>query len=378
MMTMRGIALLGVLALCACRDAASSEIKVRPAQVVPGTTPYTGDKNISPDDRDHSDPSLAPKDPTAKTTDGAKGDKTDEEWIPAEHKSGAARWKDTGVYLDGQPIGFLSWAELPVTLKPTWVKDKVSANKRPGTNDLGWRWAQQRFYRFTDYLKALGIDPRKVKEMHVYGPRLGQTTIATGADLMSPQAKDFMFRFGSSVGGKAIPQVPEGFGRGRPADKIASVMIYIDKKPPTLHKDGLELDGVPQWGVPYYGEPLRGGIRVYLDNRLATVIKREQLDPKQATKNARGELEWSFGALMTAKGVDLSKVVELWVIRDGRRHEKLPAAGLAEMTFEAPEKAKTRGGGIFLGADRIRANAISLSTRPIRDDELPVITQDDE
>src|SRR5438128_146882 len=55
-----------------------------------------------------------------------------EEWVPAEFKKGASRWKDTGVYLDGQPLGVLSFGELPVRLKPVWVEESISAEKRIG------------------------------------------------------------------------------------------------------------------------------------------------------------------------------------------------------------------------------------------------------
>jgi len=38
------------------------------------------------------------------------------------------------------------------------MRGKVSANKRAGTNDPGWTWARQRYYKLTDYLKAIGVD----------------------------------------------------------------------------------------------------------------------------------------------------------------------------------------------------------------------------
>ena len=119
---------------------------MRPAPVAPTMTPQATDAGVA---------AAGAKQKSAK--DAAKGDQQDSEWVPAEFKTGTARWKDTGVYLDGRPVGFMTWGELPVTLKPVWLRDKVSANKRANTNDPGWRWMPQRFYRFTDYLKPLGI-----------------------------------------------------------------------------------------------------------------------------------------------------------------------------------------------------------------------------
>ncbi len=308
--------------------------------------------------------------------DGAKGDKTDSEWVPAEFKAGMSRWKDTAVYVDGKPVGFLSFGELPIGLKPMWVKDKVSADKRPGTDDPGWRWAQQRFYKFTDYLKAVGVDIKKVNEIHVLGAKFSETIVATGKDLQSKQAEQFSFRFGGNTFGKAIPHTLNTFGNGKSPDKITSVMIYITKKPPKLvYNEGLFLDGVEQRGVPYYGEPIRGGVRVYLDDKLATIIKRQDLDVSKATKSADGTLHWNLGAVLAAQGTDAKGVVDVWLIRDELRKEKFAGKDLETLTFTASSQAK---GGILIGDKNLRANSIALHTRAIDPSEIPVVTPDDE
>jgi hypothetical protein len=300
------------------------------------------------------------------------------DYVPDEFKKGMSRWRDTGVYLDGKPIGFIQFGELPITLKPTWVKDKVSDNKPPGCpieKCPGWKWSKQRFYKFSDYLAAVGVDIHKVKMLHVYGPKLSQTIAVSGRDLVSKAADQFMFRFGAEVAGKAIPHVPPNFGNGKQPDKMSSVMIYIDKKPPTVTRDGIELDGVEQTGVPYYGEPLRGGVRVYLDDRLAMVIKRQELDVKKATKTADGEQHWSLAELLASNGVDTSKVVEGWLIRDERRKESIAWPELSKMTFSASARAH---GGILLGDKELRANALALHTRVIKPEEIPTILPDEE
>jgi hypothetical protein len=287
-----------------------------------------------------------------------------------------ARWRDTGVYLDGKPIGFLNFDELPIALKPTWVKDKVSQNKPPGCPDCpSWKWSEQRFYKFTDYLKAIGIDPRKIKMLHVYGSKLSQTIAVTAADLQRPDAGEFMFRFGSDIGGKPIPHVPPHFGNGKQPDKINGVMIYIDRKAPTINRDGVELDGVPQDGVPYYGEPLRGGVRIYLDDKLAAIIKRQDLDVKQATQSADGDLHWKLADFLTSRGVETSKLVEGWVIRDGLHREKIAWSELSKMTFSASDKAH---GDVLIGDQKIVAHVLALHTREIKPDELPVIRPEEQ
>lgn len=307
----------------------------------------------------------------------AAGSGSGDDWVPAEYKSGAARWKDVGVYVDGKPMGFLSFGELPIALKPTWVKDKVSAEKRPNSDDLGWRWAQQRFYRFDEYLAAIGINVKSIKELHVYGPKFSETNISTAKDLLGPKGKEFLFRFGGNVYGKPIAKIPEAFGNGRSADKIASVMVYIKKKPPTIvHNVGLELDGEIQSGVPYYGEPIRGGVRVYSDDKLIAIIKRQELDAAKAVKGPDGELTWKLADVLAAQGFTPPKnLVEIWAVRDEKREENFPAAEFATMTFSANSQAK---GGVLLGAGKIRANTIAMHSRALSKEEIPAVTPDDE
>lgn len=347
------------LALVACRDATGkSEDKktVEPA-VAPAPAPA---------------PTAAQGSGSAAMPQGINS----EDYVPAEFKNGMARWKDTGVYIDGKPVGFLNFDELPITLKPTWVKDKVSQNKPPGCPECpAWKWSEARFYKFTDYLKAIGVDIHKIKMLHVYGTKLSQTIAVTAADLQRPDAGEFMFRFGAEIAGKPLPHVPPHFGNGKQPDKINGVMIYIDKKPPTITREGLDLDGVPQDGVPYYGEPLRGGVRIYLDDRLAAIIKRSELDVKKATTTPDGDLHWKLADFLTASGVDTSKLVEGWVIRDGLRKEKIAWADLQKMTFSANDKAH---GDVLLGDQKLVTHVLALHTREIKPDELPVIRPEEE
>ena len=318
----------------------------------------------------------------AGKADASKGDRNDSEWVPAEFKSGMSRWKDVGVYVDGKPIAFMSWGELPISLKPYWVKDQVSADKPPGSGPEfpGWKWSQQRFYLFTDYLKALGVPIAKIKELHLYGPKFSESLIATGKDLLSKKAHEFRFRFGGNTYGKAIPRIQNDFGNGRSPDKIAGVMIYIDKKPPTLVKnDGFYLDGVYQEGIPYYGEPIRGGIRVYADDRLVAIIKRQDLDVSKATKFPDGELHWKLADVLAAQGAKLDKQLELYAIRDElRKDPPLTPEQFANITFSAGAQAK---GGILLDmpdGKKLRANALAFHSRKLAPEEIPVVTEWDQ
>lgn len=371
------------LAALACNEACneadgSNQVRLRPAPVAPSATAPKPDDDIGPhpgDDRVNQQ-QLADERRDAAKGGARKAGGDDTDWVPKEFSGGMAKWKDAGVYVDGKPLGFLTWGELPIGCKVSWMRDKVSAEKHAGTNEPGWKWASKRYYKFNDYLKAIGIDIRKVKQLHVYGPKPTQTLIVTGKDLQSKAANDFWFWFGGNVTGKPIPHAPENFGNGRVADKINSVMVYIDKQPPVLDEDvGMMLDGVEQTGVPYYGEPVRGGVRIYLDDKLATIIKRQELDPAKAIKGADGEPHWKLTEFLASHGVDLKHVVEMWVVRGDKRSERFPAAALPGLLFEASSQSK---GGVLLGDQQVLANSIALHTRALRPADMPLPEQPEE
>jgi hypothetical protein len=366
------LAVLAALSLMSCNEAdGSHETHLRAAPVVPsaGAPKVIEEAGPHPADIREDPEKIAETLKVKKAMD-------EEDWKPKEYGDGASRWKDTGVYVDGKPLGFLAYGQLPIGCKLSWMRGKVSAEKRAGTNDPGWKWARQRYYKFTDYLKAIGVDLHKVKEMHIYGPKITETLILSGRDLLSPAANEVYFTFGSITRGKPLPHSPEGLGTGRLGDKISGVMVYIDKKPPKLvDNEGMFLDGEEQTGVPYYGEPVRGGVRIYLDDKLAAIIKRQDLDPKQATKGPDGEPRWSLAGFLTAHGVDTKTVVEGWSIQDESRDQKFSKDELATLTFEASSRSK---GGVLLGDKQVLANAIALHSRALKPADMPLPEQDDE
>lgn len=303
-----------------------------------------------------------------------ENDKDKDEYVPAEFKAGAERWRDTGIYVDGKFYGLLTWPELPLALKPVWIPVKASAPKRYGTADTGWRWAKERRYRFSELAVALGLDLAKIREMHVYGPRFSESIIVTGKELRSKLAEDFYFRFGSIVRGKALPSVPAGFGAGGTPDKVSAVMIYVEKTPPVLDRDvGLVLDGEVQSGVPYFGTPLRGGVRVYKDDRLVAYIKRQDLPVTEANTTS-GEPRWDLYAYLQRHGVDTADVVEGWVVREEKWAEHLDAAQLRTMWFSAGSQAK---GHILLGEQQYKTQALILRSHVLAAADIPAADPDE-
>jgi hypothetical protein len=280
----------------------------------------------------------------------------------------ATRWKDTAVYLDGRPVGMLAFGELPIGLAPVWIEDEVSVPVKPGQRGPGFRTVTQRQYRFVDYLRAIGVDIAIIKELHIHGPKPTAVLIVPGAELRR-HGDALRFRFGGEVAGKAIPVVPGGLGNGLSPDKISAVAVYVERTPPTLERNvGLFLDGAAVSGIPYASEPVRGGLHVYLDNRLAAVIKRNRLGDEGASR-------WPLLELLGAQGVDTSRVVEMWIIRGDRREERLTRAQLVGATLELGASARTV---LHVGDVETPIGALALHSRALRPSELPRILPDED
>lgn len=298
----------------------------------------------------------------------------DDDEAPPSVGNGTKKWRDTGVYLDGKPIGVLSFGELPVGLAPVWIEEKHAAPIAPGSHAPGYTLVEERRYRFVDYLTALGVDLARLRELHIMGPRLTEVVVVSGAELRSKRGRELLFRFAGLVGGKAIPVVPPRLGNGIKPDKIACVMVYADKAPPVLVPgEGLQLDGQPVLGIPYYGEPLRGGVRIYQDDRLAMVIKRPLLRATRPAAMVDGKPRYRLWDLLAQKGVDTARVTEGWLIADERRVQRLGRAELEAATFEVGDKEKNE---IRFGA--VRASAIALHAHALAAGELPRIRPEEE
>jgi hypothetical protein len=285
----------------------------------------------------------------------------------------AARWKDTAVYLDGAPIGMLAFGELPIGLAPVWIEDEVSVPVKPGQRGPGYRRVTQRQYRFVDYLRALGVDPARVQELHIHGAKASEVLIVPGAQLRR-RGSALRFRFGAEVAGKAIPVVPDGLGNGRSPDKISAVAVYAERTPPRLVRNvGLFLGDAPVPTIAYAGELIRGGVHVYLDDRLATVIKRNRLTAELPP--AAPDARWRLLELLAAQGVDTRRVVELWIIRGERRQERISGPQLAAATVELGAAASAV---IHVGGVAMPAGALALHSRALRPSELPQVRPDED
>jgi len=309
----------------------------------------------------------------ADTGDGVSGRHRAEDgetWVPSEYKSGMARFKDPYVYVDGQPRGVLKWAELPLDLEPVWEEVRAAVNWRKGDPWPDHVIERERRYRMTDYLAALGVNVRKVKEVHIYGGGRSErpAAVVPGAE-MRRHKDDFQFRFGSFTYGKPIPVCPDRAWNC--ADHILSISVYVNKKPPKKTEDGMFLGDEPVVGVPYFGEPLRGGIRILLDGRYVARIKRRMLEGEDIMVIKDDDsVHWKFLPFLEKQGVDTSKIQEAWLVRGQRLARHVTRGELEFATFTASPQGK---GAILFGRENTVTTSLQLHTKTMDPNELPVI-----
>lgn len=265
--------------------------------------------------------------------------------VKTGHGSGRDRWRGGGVYLDGQPIGVLRHAELPVGLEPVWETLRHRLPFKPGET-IRYRETRSPRYRITDYLRAVGVPLDQIKEVHLHGAH--DSAIVLTRDDLRRHPDEILFKFAGDTFGKPIPIV-RGIETGTTFDDLSAVAVYIARTPPHLTAEHqLELDGIPVRGIPYHGEPLREGVRVYLDDRLVAVLKRKEL----ATA-----ARWNLGEVLARQGVATGAVARVELIHDEARTAKLPW-GPIEFAFNP-----AASGEVAIGAQALPASSIALYTR---------------
>ncbi len=235
-----GILITALLSVVACHDEPASKADSPPeASTAPKAIPVP---KAVPIDRDGQ--------PLTATGEGHSGqhrkgehEQDEGEWIPGEYKTGVSRFKDAIVYVDGAPKGMLSFGELPLPIKVAWHDEESAIAFGPDHPGPHFKITKQRRYRVADYMKAIGVNPAKIKAIHIYGggKRRLAAAVITGRELA--KHKDFAFRFGNDIGGKPIPVCPES-GWHCP-DNITAIAVYVTKAPP-VQKDGINyLNGEP-------------------------------------------------------------------------------------------------------------------------------------
>ena len=179
------------------------------------------------------------------------------------------------------------------------------------------------------------------------------------------------FALVAMCGGKPIPSCTPKAKRIRCPDQLTAVTVYLEREAPIRKDNDFILNGEPIYHIPYYGDPIRGGVRVYLDGRLVTTIKRRKLtDESIAVQTPDGESQWKFIAFLKSQGVDTTGVQEGWLISKNRRVKRIGVNELSDATFVAVAQ---RSGVILFGEAKTPTQAMALHTKPLKKEDLPVI-----
>ena len=174
------------------------------------------------------------------------------------------RFGESVVYVDGKPVGVVRASELPLGLEPRMV-------------DVGGGYKAKR-YGFVDYVRALGIDAKRIKALHLYG---GSRVVVVDRSEIARIGDGIMFSFVQGDRGK--PRVhwpPVKLHVNSTIDMVSNVAVYVDKEPPVLDAKGrlVMSDGSFVEGkVPYAPEEQGNGTRVYVDGTLVGTVKRKKL-----------------------------------------------------------------------------------------------------
>lgn len=353
------------LAILGCKNSSESASSA--------TSPEAADPSSSPTEKaaQESDEASAPQ-----GLSGRHRDDPTNSWVPAEYKSGMSRFKDPGVYADGVLVGMLQFGEIPVPLEPLWFEEEASVPFKAGESGPATKTVKQRRYRFTDYFAAIGIDVATIKELHIYGGNKRRAAGIIRGDALRGHKDEFTFRFGGDVWGKPIPSCSNDAIDSRCPDQLTAVTIYINREPPVRIDNDFILNGEPIYDIPYYGEPIRGGVRVYIDGRLVTTIKRRKLtDDSLAVKSADGETHWKLVEFLKSQGVEIDGVQEAWLINQDQRVKRIGREEFNETTFVA---AAQRSGEILVGEDKVTTQALALHTKPLSEEDLPKLLPHEE
>lgn len=356
-----GLLLAGLL-LAGCKgdDAKASrggdEASAKSATPAPGTevvagTPVPGSADLAQ--------AGAPGEPVKRH--GEKWQNDDDDKVVG----GFSMFKEAWVYVDGKPIGVMREVELP-PIEPVWVDEVEYLDFKAGDPGPHERVFQVRRWRLSDYLAAAGVDLKKINGVYLHG---GRGVVNLKGDVFRRFADGIHFDLTGNTDMKLRIFLP---GALRPYlntsfDRYAAVSVTIDK-PYLKSNEGNDLvmpDGTIVEGIPFYGQPLRGGVRVYLDGRLALVIKRNSLGDEGRV--APGKDEWNLQALLTARGHDVSKIGAIDWVDDKNRVSRLGAEAMAGLSFAA---SSAKSGSVTLSTGG-ETNAVLLWS----DGKVPEVRQ---
>jgi len=266
------------------------------------------------------------------------------------------RFGQSPVYVDGVPTAVVAYGELPPWLKTKWV----------ALND-GRKVVR---FVFADYLRALGVPLRRVQAVHLYGGR-GRVGTLSGAELRRVRGR-LLFSFTKGDAGKMRMHWGGDIRVSDSIDKVQAVAVYVDRKPPRWDRGkwGLVDDhGVEFEGIPYARAPLKGGVRIYLDGRIAHVLKRNRTFERkiEPARIVGGVPTFGMFDYLDQVGVDARRVAAVELLDENQVALRLDGRALkaerATAELSAPPRSSGRVVVHLAGRRDVAVTAINLYTR---------------
>ena len=296
-----------------------------------------------------------PPTPGTKDSTGAPGVIHGDKWQDDAGEGGGFKsFKETWIYVDGDPVAAMLVPELP-DIPVAWTLQQEDLDFVLGQPGSHIRKFYVRRWRLTDYLQALGIPLKKIKMVYLHG---GSGVIAVPGDVLRKFSDGLRFDLTGMDKTKSRFFLPSDMPHFGGFDRYAGVSVLINK--PVLDVDihkKLIQDGVAVVGIPYHGNPERGGIRIYRDGRLALVIKRNTLGA--IGRVTPTEPRWDFAAVLKANGASDQAVAAADIVYKGVR-TRVEGKLFTNLQFATNSQAS---GEILLGAEALPANAILMYSK---------------
>jgi hypothetical protein len=291
---------------------------------------------------------------------------------------------DVPVYVDGKQVGVMTYGELPPSMK-TVVK--------PGDET-----ADERYYRLTDYLKAVGVSTNAIKAIHFKGST-NRIMSVTGTELRADRGR-YLFDF--SLKDTGLPREGwslAGLSNTTWVDYVHAVYVYANAQAPKIdpkhHCYWSEEDNDCQSVAPYSGGDIAKGTRVYEDGKLLGYVKRRRIDDSMIVgKKDDGTVTYSLAAAVASFGADLAKATtvellsgdhvvaratrEQWLAKQPAMYFILPKHGHGKVQALVPADLQAAGEGAkdreaTVTAIQIYEN-VGPSARPLTAlDEIPEV-----
>lgn len=266
-----------------------------------------------------------------------------------EDKEKRPRLGETAVYVDGKPVGVLRRQELPAKLPGHVVQ-------------VGGGY-ESTLYSLTEYVTALGFDPKKIRAAHLYG---GKRMVVVDRAEFARIGSEIMFSFVQGDRGKPrIEFPPKKLNVNTTIDMLSSMAFYMEKEPPTLNKDdelvmpdGTMVDGK----VPYASEEQGNGTRVYVDGNLVGTVKRKKLTNDVAVSgNEKDPTKFSLVGYAGKLNADVKRAKSIDLLAGDDLVAHLAPESAKDVTFYVP--SRNRGQALV---DVPQGSSADARTQPAR------------